>query len=517
MRRLSLLLLLLVSSCALGAAPPPTLRPTATTVERVVSTPVPTVGRLASAVVTDTPAPTVVAQQPTPTSDACTRPEDPTTRHTVQAAVSYVARQVDVQQTIRYTNMTDSALPVLALNVEPNRWLETFTLNKIRINDAPGQFTLTGRRLDVTLVEPLRPDCTVKLELGFTLTIPAIIGGRESFRGYFGASPRQMNLGHWLPTVIPFRDGDWLFHETVLIGEQIVLDPAHWDVTLTVDDPDVMVAAPGTMAHPSERVWRFQHRAGRDFAASLSPVFRVEETTGERGTAVAVYTMPDATVPDGSGGWINGGEYAAKITAESLDLYADAFGDYPHERMVIVQGDFPDGMEFSGFAFVSTDWFVGYDGTPAGYLMLITVHEVAHQWWYDLVGSNQALAPWLDEALSTYSEYLYIEAYYPELADWWWYFRVNRLNPQGNVDSAVYEFDQIRPYINAVYLRGVLMFHEMRLTLGDEAFFEWLSAYTEANTGRIATADALWAALTPEQFEQTAFTRASFLRNPGVR
>lgn len=517
MRRLSLLLLLLASSCALGAAPVPTLFPTATTVENLPATPVPTVGRLAAPVSTAPPAPTHVAQQPTPTPDACPRPDDPTTRHTVQAAVRYAARRVDVQQTITYVNTAGEPLSLVALNVEPNRWLDAFTLNSLRVDDAPGQFALTGRRLDVALPEPLAPGCAVRLDIGFVLAVPPVIGGRESFRGYFGASPRQVNLGHWLPTVIPYRDGAWLFHETVLIGEQIVLDPAHWNVTFTVDDPAVQVAAPGAVARPSERVWRFEHRAGREFAASLSHVFRLAERTSADGTAVAVYTLPDATVPDGNGGWIDGGAYAAQVTAESLDLYADAFAAYPHERMVIVQGDFPDGMEFSGFAFVSTDWFTAYDGTPAGYLMLITVHEVAHQWWYDLVGSNQALAPWLDEALSTYSEYLYIEAYYPDLTDWWWFFRVNRLNPQGNVDSAVYEFDQIRPYINAVYLRGVLMLHEMRLTLGDEAFYTWLAAYAEANTGAIADADALWAALTPEQFDLTAFTRTSFLRNPGVR
>jgi hypothetical protein len=443
--------------------------------------------------------------------------DDPTTQHTVQAAVSYAARQVDVQQTIRYTNTTEDTLTMVSLNVEPNRWTDVFTLNALRVDDAATEYNLMGRRLDVGLAQPLRPNCTVTLEIGFSLAVPPIIGGREAFRGYFGASPRQINLGHWLPTVMPYRDGDWLFHETILIGEQIVLDPAHWDVTLTVDNPDVMVAAPGILTRPSERVWRFQHRAGREFAVSLSAVFRLDERTSANGVAVAVYTMPDATVPDGNGGWINGGAFTAQVTADSLDLYAEAFGPYIHPRMVIVQGDFPDGMEFSGFAFVSTDWFVNYDGTPAGYLMLITVHEVAHQWWYDAVGSNQALAPWLDEALSTYSEYIYIEVYYPELTDWWWFFRVNRLNPQGNVDSAVYEFDQIRPYINAVYLRGVLMFHEMRLTLGDEAFFDWLAAYAEANAGTIANADALWDALTPEQFEQTAFTRTSFLRNPGVR
>src|SRR5690606_6507172 len=101
------------------------------------------------------------------------------------------------------------------------------------------------------------------------------------------------------------------------------------------------------------------------------------------------------------------------------------FGVYPHERMLVVQGDFPDGMEFSGLVFVSTDWFKSFKGETGSYLTLITIHEVAHQWWYMRVGNDPALSPWLDEALATYSEYLFMEEYYPSLKEWWWQFRVD--------------------------------------------------------------------------------------------
>src|SRR5690606_28129598 len=37
----------------------------------------------------------------------------------------------------------------------------------------------------------------------------------------------------------------------------------------------------------------------------------------------------------------------------------------------------------------------------------VTAHEVAHQWWYSMVGNDQTLFPWLDEALTEYSVALY--------------------------------------------------------------------------------------------------------------
>ncbi len=192
------------------------------------------------------------------------------------------------------------------------------------------------------------------------------------------------------------------------------------------------------------------------------------------------------------------------------------FGALPQQRLVVVEADFPDGMEFSGLIFVGAGWFDQWTGTPQSYLTIITAHEVAHQWWYARVGSDQALTPWLDEALATYSEYLFYEAHYPELSDWWWQFRVATFVPDGFTDAApvgssVYTFPNLRSYINAVYLRGARMLHQLRRDLGTEAFLAWLAAYAQAGDGRIADPDLLWSLLTPEQQQQTEATRRRYL------
>lgn len=535
MKRL-LPLILLTFGCTFSRAAMPTPFPTATTVQSLP----PTAERLMSSVptlpptATDTPAPTAIAVQPTatdapPTQTPTLMPtDDPTcspsaanpAQHHVEATVDYAAKTVQVQQQITFTNQTDTPLERVVLNVEPNRWLDVFTLDALTVAGDEGFYTLTGRRMEVIPPRIIEPNCTLDMTLDFTLQMPPIIGGVEAFRGYFGYSPRQINLGHWLPTVVPHQNGGWLHHETILIGEQLVLDWADWDVTITLSNaPDnTLIAAPGSVTQITPTSSRYVHRNGREFAASISPVFSVNERVTDEGVAVEVYAMPDAVIwREKEQQWLDGGAYAAKVTAESVALYAEKFGAYPHERLVMVQGDFPDGMEFSGFGFVSTDWFTRWEGGPQSYLMLITVHEVAHQWWYDLVGNDQANAPWLDEALATYSEYIYIEAYYPEIADWWWWFRVNRLNPEGYVNSSVYEFQAIRPYINAVYLRGVLMLHDVRTILGDEAFYAWLRGYVEANTGRVVVPGDLWAQLSPEQLDATAVIRTAFLREPGMQ
>jgi aminopeptidase N len=119
---------------------------------------------------------------------------------------------------------------------------------------------------------------------------------------------------------------------------------------------------------------------------------------------------------------------------------------------------------------------------------LLSVHETSHQWWFGLVANDQANEPWLDEALATYSEYLFLEEFYPELTSWWWDYRVYTFNPTGNIDSDIYKFDRARPYINAVYLRGAVFLHELRNLLSDDVFFLRLRQYAEVNQGLVSNA-----------------------------
>jgi aminopeptidase N len=274
------------------------------------------------------------------------------------------------------------------------------------------------------------------------------------------------------------------------------------------------IAAPGTVTRDDAGDWRFVHANAREYAASLSPYFNVYAQTADNGVEVELYAFGENNVVH-DGTTVSGSAQALDAAARSLAMYSDLFGDYPVSRFVVVQGDFPDGTEFSDLVFVSDDWFRTNPGTPESYLTIITVHEVSHQWWYARVGNDQATTPWLDEALATYSEYIFFEEHYPDLRDWWWNFRVDSFVGDYNgkrVDSTVYEFATVREYINAVYLRGAHMLHDLREDLGTEVFFDWLSRYAEAGENRVVTPDLFWSLLTPEQMDLTRQTRVEYLR-----
>ncbi len=105
------------------------------------------------------------------------------------------------------------------------------------------------------------------------------------------------------------------------------------------------------------------------------------------------------------------------------------------------------------------------------------------------MSSDQALEPWLDEALSTYSELLFYEKMHPESLEWWWKYRIDYYNPQGVLDTQLYDTIGYRPYVDAIYLNGAKFLHELRETIGDEDFFNFLQQYAQQHAHQIVTAE----------------------------
>jgi aminopeptidase N len=56
------------------------------------------------------------------------------------------------------------------------------------------------------------------------------------------------------------------------------------------------------------------------------------------------------------------------------------------------------------------------------------------------------------------------------------------------VDRSIYNYDEFRPYRDAVYLNGAKFLHNLRNLVGDEAFFSFLRDYAIQNKNRITTA-----------------------------
>jgi aminopeptidase N len=162
---------------------------------------------------------------------------------------------------------------------------------------------------------------------------------------------------------------------------------------------------------------------------------------------------------------------------QAVSLFDVKFAPYPYEVLNVVETESPDGQEYDGLVFLSSDFYDQYGGSNRSNLVSIGVHEIAHNWWFGLVGNDQALEPWLDETLAVYSERIFYEFTNPAYGDWWWNFRVNYFNPSGWVDTSIYDGGNFRAYTNATYLTGAYFMEDLRARMGDRDFYNFLKDY----------------------------------------
>lgn len=415
--------------------------------------------------------PTEQPRVPTSVPTTTPVPEPDSTRYVFTIQLDMSGPNLVVDQQIFYKNLYQESLGSLVLVIPPNRQAGVFHLNTLEYTDGTiiDDYLLGNGELTLDLAETLKPGDMIGLHLSYNLVLP-------SGRGLLSYTGRQLNLGDWYPFVPVYLPGaGWLSHAPGSAGESNVYDLADYDITLTLMQPDEgLIVAASAPEEPIENGWHFSLLNARSFALSLSREYRISQTY-VNGVLVRSYSFPEHT---------DQGETVMRASADALALFDEIYGHYPHFTLSAVEGDLTDGMEYSGMYFLSESFYRNDDGEVLGYLVSLSAHEAAHNWFYGLVGNDPALEPWLDEAFCTYSESLFFERYYPDLLDSWWRFRVESFSPSGWVDGTIYDHGGFRPYVNAVYLRGARFLDDLRNRVGDEPFFAFLWDYIDQNASR---------------------------------
>lgn len=407
------------------------------------------------------------------------------TQYQLDAVLDYENHHLEVEQSIIFTNESQDTLHDLLLVVEPSRYPDVFHLQSITWPDGqPVEHQRDIGQLRVDLPEPLAPQHRIQINLVYELALPSPDSDFYGRPVPFGYSSRQTNLVDWYPFLPPYIDGQgWLLHQAGFFGEHLVYPVADFQVSIQLSSPNPdLVMAASAPAEQDGPWYRYSHLKARNFAWSASHIYQVtEEQVGD--VQILSYAFPNHG---------HAGEAALKTTSQALALYSQLFAPYPHKTLTVVEADFLDGMEYDGLYFLSNAFYNLYGGTQAEYLVAIAAHETAHQWFFALVGNDQALNPWLDEALCTYSERLYYENISAEALDWWYQYRINYYQPRGWVDGSIYNPEGYRAYRDAVYLNGALFLDELRNLMGDSAFFELLKNYVSQYSGDIANEDAFF-------------------------
>jgi hypothetical protein len=309
----------------------------------------------------------------------------------------------------------------------------------------------------VDLGEKLPAGESTEVELDFSLALgtPGFdrFGADEGVSWWASGAP----LLAWEPGV------GWAEDPFVELSGETATSPAA-DTVVTVSAPEELtVLMTGTQAEPSAS------SGGRRTWTSREPVAR------DVGVAAGLFTTTEATTPGGAevttgllpGAALDGTQLSEWTTAAITDLEAH-LGPFPYRTLsVALLPDYGGGIEYPSMIF---------QATPS---RAVLVHEVAHMWFYGMVGNSQFRDPWLDEAFASWAETVVDEdsGLVSEEA----------LQLAGPVGASMADYDGARSYFRLVYDKGGAALLAARRAAGPEAFDAAIRCYVDATAWTIAT------------------------------
>jgi hypothetical protein len=216
----------------------------------------------------------------------------------------------------------------------------------------------------------------VRLALRWTLRLPPAVRDRIS------AEALSVRLGSFFP-IVEWQPGvGWLGDPpTTQFAEASTAPTADFDLSVTVPD-GLTVLASGVQDRPGH----WQATAMRDLAVVVGP-FTVVSAVAHAPDPVPVTVGVQASIGEQPSVWLQ------KAVAVVED-FGHRFGPYPWPTLTIsVTTTLRSGIEYPTHVMHGP-------GTSGRTL----THEIGHQWFYGLVGNNQARDPWLDEGPATWAE-----------------------------------------------------------------------------------------------------------------
>ncbi|GAB3033819.1 M1 family metallopeptidase [Spirosoma pulveris] len=256
----------------------------------------------------------------------------------------------------------------------------------------------------VPLSKPVGPGETIVLDIAFKAKLPKIFARTGFSRDFFLVGQWFPKIGVYEPAGTRYaKTGQWNCHQFHAHSE-FYADYGVYDVNITTPK-DYWVSATGL--YQSEKIHGngtktlFYHAEDVvDFAWTASPHFQVINDKWKRPgggeVSIELVMQPEH---------VHQAQRHIDAARSALAYFDKHLGKYPFPNLTIVdppfhaQGSF--GMEYPTFITAGTAWFL-----PAGarFPEEVTIHEFGHQYFMQLLATNEFEEAWLDEGFNQYYE-----------------------------------------------------------------------------------------------------------------
>ncbi len=381
----------------------------------------------------------------------------------IKVTLDPAAKTISGSETIRYTNNSPDTLEFLWIQLDQNlfrpgsrgaeiqppdsRWRGSFEgggieIINLRVDGVAPEFLITDTRLRIDLDNPMPPGgSSVDISMDFSFRIPEY--GADRMGWLEVEQGTVFELAQWYPRMYVYDDVNGWNPMPYLGQGEFYLEYGDFNIEYTVPR-DFIVASTGVLQNPEEVLtaeqrnrldeartsaetvmiirpeevgsantrpsgpdmltWRFRAENVRDVAWAASDAFIWDAAGWKHVLNMSYYPREGLGTPENPG-WEKSTEYVL----HSIRHYSEMWYEYPYPVAINVAG-IVGGMEYPMIVFCSVR---ARDHALFG----VTTHEIGHEWYPMVVGSDERRHAWMDEGFNTMINYYSALDYYGDAAD----------------------------------------------------------------------------------------------------
>jgi hypothetical protein len=374
----------------------------------------------------------------------------------VRVRLDVGARRLRGWTEIIATNRSGAGIDRLELNTVMPR-LGAMQLSRVTVDGAEVDASVDDQTIVVPLGGILPDGASTTVRVTFAATLRSSLSGSNWL---FTRTNGIVDLYRWIPWISRRTSFDRPNH-----GDPFVTPVSPRARVTFITDVPMRFATTGARlsVSPDGLTQVFEATNVRDITTAAASDYRTTSATvGD--TTVRVYYRP-------------GGPATAMLSAakSALSKLEARLGPYPYTVLKIVQSAGGYGMEGPGVVWIPT-------GVATSSLPYLVTHEVAHQWFYGIVGNDQAREPFADEAAADF-----VARYVLGMR------RASRCSTTA-LDKTIYRYSSAC-YYEQVYIRGGNLLDDARKRMGSTAFWRAIRSYIDDNRWGLSRTRTLLRAL----------------------
>ncbi|WP_338779597.1 M1 family metallopeptidase [Metabacillus sp. FJAT-52054] len=348
-------------------------------------------------------------------------------------------------------------------------------VSDIRVNGKKASFQVKDTALHISNLS-LAKNKAATVTMNFNVSFPK----QQDRFGWYGDT---VSMGNWFPILSVYDEEGWNVDPYFNAGESFYSLSGKYDVKVTTDRKQVIAATGTEQGKPAVdgelATHHYKAENVRDFAMEMNPTYKILSSK-VHGVKVNVYYDDKYA------------KYAASLMEsgkDSIKLFSEKFGKYPWPELDVVsmEGWF-GGMEYPQLVMISLS-----ENRTQEWVKSVNAHEIGHQWFYGIIGDNEFDEPWLDESFASYAAALYDNSLdqlnVPPLPESYYHVtsKVSDFTARGNAG--------INAYYYTIYDYGATTINDLRLEVGDDAFYKAMKDYFNEKKFGISTTKDFIAAM----------------------